>query len=257
MDISPISAVIIDDEPEAIRLLEMYLRFYPHVKITGTETNAKKGLDLVRQNVPELVFLDIDMPEMNGLKVAELIHSENYYSEIVFTTAHQHYAFDALDVQPLDFLTKPFNIEDLKVVLDKFREKADQKKFTQKVDQFIQAQANAPKIKLPTINGVLIVDVKDIILIKSKANNCNLYLDDGSIETITRNLIVVEEMLNPSNFFRVSRSAIINLKYLKRIDKKNLKCQMKFNNSVLEEEITRSNMVLFEKRMDFSTNLNS
>ncbi len=257
MDISTISAVIIDDEPEAIRLLEMYLRFYPKVEVTGTETNAQKGLELVIQNMPELVFLDIDMPDMNGLKVAELIHSENYYSEIVFTTAHPHYAFDALDVQPLDFLTKPFNIEDIKLVLDKFQEKSEQQKFTQKVDLFIHSQNNAPKIKLPTINGVLMVDVKDIILIKSKANHCCIYLDDGSIETITRNLIVVEEMLSPSNFFRVSRSAIINFDYMKRIDKKNLKCYVNFNNSVLEEEITRSNMQLFEKRNDFLTNLNN
>lgn len=257
MDISTISAVIIDDEPEAIRLLEMYLRFYPNVKIAGTETNAKKGLEIVNQNMPELVFLDIDMPDMNGLKVAKLIQSENYYSEIVFTTAHQHYAFEALDVQPLDFLTKPFNIEDLKLVLDKFQEKSEQKNFNQKVDLFIHAQNNAPKIKLPTLNGVLIVDRKDIILIKSKAGHCIVYLKDGTIETITRNLIIVEELLNPSNFFRVSRSAIINIDYMKRIDKKNLRCHVNFNNSVLEEEITRSNMQLFERRNDFLTNMNN
>ncbi len=257
MDISTISAVIIDDEPEAIRLLEMYLRFYPKVKVIGTETNSKKGLELVIQTMPELVFLDIDMPDMNGLKVAEVIHSENYYSEIVFTTAHQHYAFDALDVQPLDFLTKPFNLEDLKSVLDKFQEKSEQKKFTKKVDLLIHSQNNAPKIKLPTINGVPMVDVKDIILIKSKANQCSIYLADGTIETITRNLIVVEEMLSPSSFFRVSRSAIINLSYMKRIDKKNLKCHVNFNNSVLEEDITRSNMQLFERHNDLFTNQNN
>lgn len=254
MDTTNISAVIIDDEPEAIRLLEMYLRFYPNVKVAGTETNGIKGLELVSQNLPELVFLDIDMPEMNGLKVAEHIHSENHYSEIVFTTAHQHYAYDALDVKPLDFLTKPFNIDDLKVVLEKFQEKIEQRKFTQKVELFIHSQSNAPKVKLPTISGIVLVDIKDIVLVKSKANNCNLYLEDGSIEVITRNLVVIEEILNTSHFFRISRSAIINLNYLKRIDKKNLKCLVNFKQSVLEEEITRSNMAQFEKRGDTALN---
>ena len=247
MDSTSISAIIIDDQKEAISLLEMYLRFFSNIKVIGKETQAKKGLELVKQHLPELVFLDIDMPEMNGLQVADKIHAENFYSEIIFTTAHSHYAFDAIDFQPLDFLTKPFNVDDLEVVMRKFLEKREKKRYLRKVDQFIHSQENTPKIKLPTTNGVLITEVKDIVLMKAKANNCSLYLQDGTVETITRNLNILAEMLNSTFLFKISRSTFVNLNYLKRIDKRNLKCIISFNNTLLDEEITKSHLLHFEK----------
>jgi DNA-binding LytR/AlgR family response regulator len=247
MDSTLISAFIIDDEPEAIQLLEMYLRLFPNIIVTGKETHAINGLDLVNQNLPDLVFLDIDMPDMNGLQVADHIQTENFYSEIVFTTAHPKYAYDAIDFQPLDFLIKPFGVEDLETVIQKYQEKVKKRKFLRKVDQFIQSQSKSPKIKLPTINGILITEVKDIVLLKAKSNNCNLYLQDGTIETITRNLNSLAETINSHTLFKISRSTYINLKYLKRVDKKNLKCVINFNQAVLEEDITKSHLVHFEK----------
>jgi len=247
MDSTNISAFIIDDEPEAIQLLEMFLRFFPNVNVMGKETQAKKGLDFVNQNLPDLVFLDIDMPDMNGLQVANHIHTENFYSEIVFTTAHPKYGYDAIDFQPLDFLIKPFTVEDVETVILKYQEVAEKKKYLRKVDLFIHSQSNSPKIKLPTINGILIVEIKDIVLLKAKEHNSYLYLKDGTIETITRNLNILAETINSQTFFKISRSAYINLKYLKKLDKKNLKCMVNFNQSVLEEDITKSNLLHFEK----------
>lgn len=242
-----ITAVIIDDEEEAIRLLEIYLRFFPMVKIIGKESDARKGLELVKHHLPELVFLDIDMPEMNGLKVAEQIHFDNYYSEIVFTTAHQHYAFDALDIQPLDFLTKPFNVDDLRVVLNKYYERNEQKEYSRKIGLFLNSQENAPKIKLPTTNGVLMVDIDDIVCVKAASNNCEIYLKDGTKEAIIRNLGGTLDLIGSPKLFRFSRSIYVNLDFIARIDRKNLKCVVTFNHSILEEDISRSSLKLFEK----------
>lgn len=247
MDSTNISAVIIDDEPEAIQLLEMFLRFFPKVIVIGKETQAKQGLEVVNQKLPDLVFLDIDMPDMNGLQVADHIHTENFYSEIIFTTAHPRYAYEAIDFQPLDFLIKPFNVEDIEAVIQKYEEITAKKKYQRKVDLFIHAQSNLPKIKLPTINGLLLTEIKDIVMIKSKANNCDLYLYDGTVETITRNLSNLAETIHSQTLFKISRSTYINLNYLKKIDKRNLKCIIRFNQSVLEEEITKSNLTHFEK----------
>lgn len=140
MDSSYLSVIIIDDEPAAIELLEMYLRQFPLFKVTGKETDAKKGLSLVMELLPELIFLDIDMPEMNGLQVADKIHSGNFYSEIVFTTAHDQYAFDAMGIEPLDFLTKPFSISDLEAVIHKYQEKNKKKNKERKLDHFLHSQ---------------------------------------------------------------------------------------------------------------------
>jgi len=242
-----ISAIIIDDEMEAITLLEMYLRQFPFIKITGNETNAINGLELVKETLPELVFLDIDMPDMNGLQVANKIQIDNFYSEIVFTTAHQHYAYDALGIEPLDFLTKPFSTDDLKRVIQKYLDKVEKKKQEIKLDKFILSQADSPTIKLSSPVGVLVVRIAEIVMIKAKANNCLIYLQDGTIETVNRNLHIVVRMLNSPAFFQTSRSICINLNYLQRVDKRNQKCIMSFNHSTFETEISRNNLHYFEK----------
>jgi len=257
MELTNISAIIIDDEPEAINLLEMYLRTFPHIKVIGKETNAMKGLELIKETLPELVFLDIDMPDMNGLQVADKIHSENFYSEIVFTTAHSHYAYDALGVKPLDFLIKPFCIEDIVIVMQKFRVKAEKKNYERKVDSFIHSQTNIPKLKLPSTQGVLVVDIKDIVLLKSKANNCNIHLQDGTVETITRNMNILMDLLNSPSFFRISRSTSINLNYLRRVDKKKYRCYIEINHTHQEEGISKNQMIHFEKLGLFPTFPNS
>jgi len=255
MDTTIISAIIIDDEPEAINLLEMYLRRFPSINVIGKENEAKKGLELVKLKLPELVFLDIDMPDMNGLTVADKIQSENFYSEIVFTTAHQHYAYEALDIKPLDFLTKPFCIADLELVLKKYNEKLEKKKQEKKLDAFINSQNNSTKIKLPTTNGILFVDPKKIVLLKSKSNNCDILTDDGVTETITRNLYKVVSSLNSSMFFQVSRSACININYLQRIDKKSSKCIISYKQITIDEPISKQNLAHFEKMIKFPFSL--
>jgi two-component system LytT family response regulator len=247
MDSTTISAIIIDDEPDAIKLLEMYLFQFPYIKVTGKETHARKGLDLVKETLPELVFLDIDMPDMNGLQVAKQIQSENFYSEIVFTTAHQHYAYEALDIEPIDFLTKPFCIDDLEIVIQKYKAKVEKRKLEQKLDKFIHSHANSPKIKLPTIHGVLIIDLKDIVILSSKANYCEVYLQDGTIETITRNLYIVAKLLNSPSFFRINRSIYINVNFLLRVEKKTNLCILGFNHTVREETFSKHQLNCFEK----------
>lgn len=247
MEPATISVIIIDDEPQAINLLEMFLRGFATIEVIGKENNAIRGFELAKELMPELIFLDIDMPDMDGLTLAGKLQTENFYSEIVFTTAHQHYAYDALNIKPLDFLTKPFNMDDIEIVLKKFGEKKEKKRQEKKLEEFINAQNNAPKIKLPTTTGILFIEIKNIVLLKSKSNNCDIYLEDGAIETITRNLNKVAALLNSPNFFQISRSTYINLNYLQRIDRKKFKCSVHCNNKIIEEEISRANMILFEK----------
>jgi DNA-binding LytR/AlgR family response regulator len=251
MDQSTISAIIIDDEPNAIDLLEMFLRGFPFIQVIGKENNAKRGLEMAKETIPELIFLDIDMPDMNGLAFAGKLQSENFYSEIVFTTAHQHYAYDALNIEPLDFLTKPFCAADLEAVIQKYKAKKEKEKQDKKLEEFINAQANTPKLKFPTTTGILFINVKNIVLLRAKSNNCELHLEDGTIETVTRNLNKVVSLLNSSSFFQTNRSTYINLNYLQRIDKKKLNCTVYFNQNVIEESISRSKMLLFEKIIKF------
>lgn len=242
-----LSVVIIDDEPWAVELLELYLRQFPVFKVVATENEAQAGLDTVMQLLPELVFLDIDMPDMNGLQVANRIHSGNFYSEIVFTTAHDHYAYDAMGVEPLDFLTKPFSKDDLQAVLQKYQDKMEKKNRERKMDNFIHSQPDSAKISLQANHGVLVVSIRDIVVIKSKSNKCFIYLQDGTIEEITKGLAALLEEVNSPAFFQIHRSTAVNLNYLHRLDKKKMLCILGFNSTVMEEPISRYHLMEFEK----------
>lgn len=253
MENIPISAIIIDDDPEAIYLLEMYLRQFPSVRILGKSTYPEEGLEMIIKEFPDLVFLDIDMPDMTGLQVAESFRNKNFHSEVVFTTAYQHYAYQALTIQPLDFLTKPFCLTDLKQVVDKYIAKVEKKKQEHKMDLFIQAQTNPAQVLLPTLHALLFVDIKDIVLIKAKINSTEVFLKDGTMEIVTRRISNLISLLNSSLFFQINRGTYVNLNYLSRIDKKKSICVIRYNDSTLEEAITKTNLNNFKKLNIFPT----
>ena len=247
MDTVNISAIIIDDDSEAINLLEIFLRQFPNINVIGKSTNAYTGLEIINTEFPDLVFLDIDMPDMTGLQVAESVKSKNFHSEIVFTTAYQHYAYKALSIEPLDFLTKPFCSEDLKNVIKKYMGRIERREYEHKLDKFIQSQSNLPKIKLPTFHSFIIIDINDIVYIKANINGTIVYLQDGTVETVTRNLNSLVTMLNSTLIFQVNRSTYVNLNYILRIDRKKEKCAIRFNNTICNETITKNHIINFEK----------
>ncbi len=253
MDSLEISAIIIDDDPEAINLLEIFLSYFKNIRIIGKSTDAIAGLALVIELFPDLVFLDIDMPDMSGLQVAASVRTENFHSEIIFTTAYQNYAYNALAIEPLDFLTKPFCLEDLENVLSKYTARKEKKKQEQKLDLFMQSQSIALKVKLPTYHSYILVDINDIVYFKANANGTHVYFQDGTFEMVTRNLSGLILLLNSPFIFQINRSTCVNVKYLQRIDKKKEICILRFNQTTFEDSITKSNIVNFEKLNIFPT----
>lgn len=247
MDSANITAIIIDDDSEAIYLLEVYLRQFPEVRLIGKSTKAIEGLSLINKKFPDLVFLDIDMPDMTGLQVAESMKNKNFHSEIVFTTAYQQYAYKALTIEPLDFLTKPFCPEDLQKVIYKLLAKAEKKRHEQKLENFIQSQTNPPPISVPTTHGFLFVDIKDVVYIKAKINGTEIHLQDGTVETVSKRINRLITMLNSTLIFQIHRGTYVNLNYLVRIDKKKASCIIRFNNTIHEEPISKSNINNFKK----------
>lgn len=251
MDQQTITAIIIDDDPHAINLLDMYLRHFPEIQVICKESDPKKGLEIIKSNPPDLIFLDIDMPDMDGLTLADKIQSVNFHSEIVFTTAHQHYAYAALGVEPLDFLTKPFLLDDVVPVISKYKVKAEKKNYQKKLDLLIHAQNNPVTIKLPSTKGILFVDIKDIVILRADLHYTEIVLSDGSTETVIRTLNRLVAFINSPSYFQVSRSVFINLNYLHRIERKGMKCFLNVNDKLIEEKMSRGAITLLEKTMNF------
>ena len=242
-----ITAVIIDDNEDAISLLEIYLQAFKEIQVIESTTNPQKGVKIIKKVLPDIVFLDIDMPEMNGLEVGQIILESEIKTEVVFTTAHSQYAFNALSIRPLDYLVKPFGPADLISVINRYNNKQKNEEFERRMDFFMRTNRVIPKIKLSTKNGIVFINPDEVMLIRSEMNYCRLYLKDGKEEMILQNIVKVVEALDSPNILKANRSAYLNLQYLKRIEKKKRLCYIKHKDVALEEPINRSSLIYFEK----------
>lgn len=242
-----ITAVIIEDDEEALSLLEIYLQAFNEVELIAKTTSSQKGIRLLKKKNPDMVFLDIDMPEIDGLEVAETIRENDLKTEVVFTTAHSKYAFRALHIEPLDYLLKPFGPEDIIAVINRYQTKLKRKELERRMDFLMKSNKIIPKIKLPTRTGIIFINPEDIMLYKAESNYCRIYTKEGEEELIMLNIYKVISVVNSRRVFRVSRSAFINLQYLKRIEKKTRTCILNYKGLILETKLKRSRLVFFEK----------
>lgn len=247
MEEKEITAVIIDDDKDALALLEIYLQAFPEIEILESTTSPHQGMRLIRKKVPGIVFLDIDMPRLDGLEVAQLIKDNNLGTEIVFTTAYAQYAYNALGVEPLGYLVKPFGPEELISVINRYKAKKERKALERRMELFMQSNKVVPKVKLTTRNGIIFVSPEDIIVIRSDANYCRLFLTDGSEEFISMNVYKVVDLMDCSTIVKASRSAFINLQYLHKIEKKSKICTLKCKDLTFEEPVSRAVIAFFEK----------
>ncbi|MBX2954425.1 MAG: response regulator transcription factor [Leadbetterella sp.] len=203
-------AVIIDDEAPCIDSLAAKISlFVPEVEVVKTFVLPREALREVPKLDVDLVFLDIEMPHINGLTFAQKANFTQ--TEIIFTTAHQKYAVDAFKVCAFDFLLKPIDRHELvnavKRLQNRLAEAAPAK--------VTRLQARYHKITVPTPRGLLFQPIKDIVWLESDNNYTTLHLEDSSKIVVSRSIGDFEDLLHGYGFCRIHQSVIINLEYLK------------------------------------------
>ena len=242
-----ITAIIIEDDEEAISLLEIYLKAFQEIQVIDKTVDPEHGIKLLTRKLPDIVFLDIDMPEINGLEVAEVIKKNNLNTEIVFTTAHSKYAFKSLKVKPLDYLVKPFGPEELITVINRYKTKEKRKELERKMDIFIRNSKTNKKIKLTTQSGIVFINSDEILMVQAETNYSYIYLTNNNVELITQNLQKIIDAIDSPSLVKANRSTFINLQYLRKIDKKNKLCVLHHQDIVIEEPINKTSLSFFEK----------
>ena len=210
--------LIIDDELDAIKSLTIILDEYTEgITLVGTANSAMEGIKLINQHQPDLIFLDVEMPNGTGFELLEALDKRNF--QVIFTTAYEHYAIQAIRANAIDYLMKPVDIDEL-VAAVKQAELQVGKDHSSKHEQLLET-INADGIKrLPVSvkNEYLFLDVEDIQFIQSDGSYSIIHLDHDTYTT-SKNLKHYERMLEPNNFLRASNSHLINLnkvtKYLR------------------------------------------
>lgn len=202
-----LKAAIIDNELHAIETLTYDLEncHGDHLEVVFTESNPVEGLKRVRREVPDLLFLDINMPSMTGLDLIELI--ADLPTRVVFTTAHVHYAPEAVETHAAAYLVKPVTREDLKRVVSRIHE------------QITNQGASHQKIQIPDSQGISLVNPSEILYCRARDNYCEFLLIDNKRLLSSKHLGAYEQVLPPSDFLRVHKSFIINLSRVKRLER--------------------------------------
>lgn len=213
-----IKTLIIDDEAFARELLKQQLEEYcpGQVEIVGFAANAIEGLKLINQLLPQLVFLDVEMPMGNGFDLLELAGERNF--EVIFTTAYQEYALKAIKHEARDYLLKPIDADELVAAVDKVLSYLGNRYN----DSYVQGR----KLKLHGLKESLLVPVSNVLYLEADGRYSTVYLTDGLKQTVTRNIGEFEEELVPQHFFRIHKSLLVNLEKVVRLHQDHEKIEL-------------------------------
>lgn len=214
-------AVIIDDEQRGINSLTILINKYvDEVKVVASSTKAQEAIDLIENYRPEIVFLDINMPEMNGFELLEKLTWKKF--NLVFTTAHREYALKALKNDAMDYLLKPIDYEDIRIAVQKIQQRMQENASVSfDYSKFMQDANQNNKILINSKMSIESIDLDDVVSLESKSNYTQIYLSDSKFTLASKTLKEFEMHLCIANlnFMRVHHSYIVNLNKVSRFVK--------------------------------------
>jgi two-component system, LytTR family, response regulator len=216
---SEIKAIIVDDEQHCIDALQTMLqKKCPEVTVLAGVNSVQDAKQIIDDLRPDLVFLDVEMPHQNGFELLKLYDKVHF--DVIFTTAYEQYALKAIKFNALDYLLKPFSVQELQEALRKFHERRlnKQDSSTAPLEVFLQnmktLQQTNKKIALPTINGLVFMPVQNIVRCESTGNYTKIFFTDKKQLLVSKPLKEFEELLTDVDFFRVHNSHLINLQQM-------------------------------------------
>jgi len=211
-----IRSVIVEDEKNSKEVLMTLLEKYcPNVEIIGTADNVETAISMINEKQPDLVFLDIAMPDGDGFEVLEKV--EHKLFEIIFTTAYDQYALKAFEFSALHYLLKPINFKDLQEAVSRYKKVESEDEFNEKI-QVLQNNLSSQqtKIILPSLEGLNIIDIDTVVRCESDNNYTIFHLMNKTRIVVSRSLNNFEKLLYDKNFARIHSRHLVNLKYVKK-----------------------------------------
>lgn len=217
-----IKTLVIDDEPLARERIFRMLSNETDIEIVGESGNGAEAISLIREREPDLVFLDIQMPEMNGFEVLETIVPQQIPA-IIFVTAYDQYAIRAFDFHALDYLLKPFNRERFSSALNRAREQVNKKNLDERSEMFVSLLTDLKarkeyleKIILRSEGRIYFLKTEEIDWIEASGNYIKIHVGKES-HLLRETMNSIETRLDPNKFSRIHRSTIVNSDRIKEL----------------------------------------
>lgn len=214
------TAVIIDDEDSARGTLRTLLsRYYKEIEVIGEGRNVSSGIKIIKEIKPELVFLDIKMPDGTGFDLLKKLDDVDF--EVIFTTAYDNYAIKAFQASAMGYLLKPIDIDELGMVLEKVRKvlqeppKENMKQLQVLIDNY-RADGKIKKVVIPNVDGYEVIEIDQLVRCEGERNYTNFIIADGKKILASKTLKEYEDLLGEHGFFRIHKSHLINLHHVKR-----------------------------------------
>ncbi len=216
-----IKAIIVDDELTAIKSLQWEIEnFCDNIEVTDTFTNPKEAISAINYLKPDCVFLDIEMPEMDGFQLLEKLEFRGF--DLIITTAYDSYALKAFKESAIDYLLKPVDTDDLIKAVSKIQVNKTENnlgKELYKIIEKIRPQVTYNKITLALSGKTMYVEPHEILYCKSDGNYTEIFFENERKELLSKKIKDIELMINNPLFFRIHNSYLVNLNHIREFVK--------------------------------------
>ena len=212
-----IKSIIVDDEVGSIEALQWELETFPQIEVIKTYTSSRDAADELSGQNFDLLFLDIEMPVLNGFALLQELNKIDF--NVVFTTAYDQFAIQAIKSNALDYLLKPVTEEDLRETVHKVELSLDSTEVEKKLEKLftqLNNQEGFNTVALPTLEGLEFLEQSEILNCESTSNYTNIFTADGKKILVSKTLKDVSVLLKGEQFFRVHNSHVVNLNHVKK-----------------------------------------
>jgi two-component system LytT family response regulator len=207
------NVIIIDDESSGRKTIRSFITKYANnLNIVAEADSVKTGTQVIQTHQPDVVFLDVRMNDGTGFNLLEGLHVINF--QVIFITAYEEHAIKAFKHSAVDYLLKPLDPDDFIASVSKLKKKNKLEEIEQQVAMLLQNHNKIEKIALPTLSGLNMIKIADIVHCESDNNYTNFHLLNGSKLLVSRTLKEYDEILTPSGFYRTHKSHLVNVKFI-------------------------------------------
>ena len=244
MTANRIPVFVVEDQEDCRKVFEELLVSFESIDIVGSYASAEEALKEIVKKAPRLIFLDVELPRKSGFDFLEDLKQLNYHPCIIFTTAYDKYAIQAIKHAAFDFLLKPIDPEELTLTINRFLSNTQQYSIEDKIDHLLE-HINPTKIRFNTRQGFSLISPAEIVYCQADWNYTELWLGKEKKEIITMNIGKVEKLLPDGQFLRINRSVIVNLHFLNKLIRKNRMLTLLHNGDPFIFKVSMSRIAKF------------